>query len=586
MTTSSEDVLLQVGQVRYKKGDGTLYVMNERIAWMLDNRDTVSLSHMYSDIKTQKISPDGKAKIQLQLVLRDNTSTTFHFVNKSGVESQIEDRNKVKDWLQRLLPDFKNKLDKELEDKAQVLKSNAKLLQLYHDLVKTNVITPEEFWSQYVPEYTVKNTNQSQEIGVNGAFLADIKPQTDGCNGLKYNLTHDIIKSIFKTYPAVKKKFSENVPNKMTEQDFWTKFFQSHYFHRDRINAGTKDLFTECAKIDDQELKKDIQCGINDPLVDITSFIDKTIDAGYGCGNGDNDRVSGNNVHQSMIKRFNQHSIMVMKTSTVNNNNNKTIETINNTNNNIKNNGLNIGEKNKLTNVSFNNNEPKNKKLRIQEKLIYDDLDTSHDVNLSIGVPLNLTHVDRYLHGPIAGQVGGGSGSATTTATTTTTTSSSSEDVDNILEKLKNEAGDWLNGSNIPRSSMRSLLCPQTAVLVLGELTPGGLLMKGYREDHGAHVIPKELEKELRSVYVSILELLKKFWKCFPPTTPQLEANAVKMHETLSHFHTLILNPFEVRVQQNFSASVNQNLTHHLNQLLNTAYRKFAVWQQRKMQHR
>ena len=51
MTTSSEDVLMQVGQVRYKKGDGTLYIMNERIAWMIDNRDTVSVSHKYADIK-------------------------------------------------------------------------------------------------------------------------------------------------------------------------------------------------------------------------------------------------------------------------------------------------------------------------------------------------------------------------------------------------------------------------------------------------------------------------------------------------------------------------------------------------------
>lgn len=51
MTTSIEDVLMQVSQVRYKKGDGTLYVMNERIAWMLDNRDTVSVSHKYADIK-------------------------------------------------------------------------------------------------------------------------------------------------------------------------------------------------------------------------------------------------------------------------------------------------------------------------------------------------------------------------------------------------------------------------------------------------------------------------------------------------------------------------------------------------------
>lgn len=53
MTTSSEDVLLQMGGVRYKKGDGTLYVMNERIAWMVENRDKVAVSHKYQDIKSK-----------------------------------------------------------------------------------------------------------------------------------------------------------------------------------------------------------------------------------------------------------------------------------------------------------------------------------------------------------------------------------------------------------------------------------------------------------------------------------------------------------------------------------------------------
>lgn len=47
MTTSSEDVLLQMGEVRFKKGDGTLYVMNERIAWMVEHRDTVAVSHKF-----------------------------------------------------------------------------------------------------------------------------------------------------------------------------------------------------------------------------------------------------------------------------------------------------------------------------------------------------------------------------------------------------------------------------------------------------------------------------------------------------------------------------------------------------------
>lgn len=38
------------------------------------------------------------------------------------------------------------------------------------------------------------------------ASQADIRPQTDGCNGLRYNLTADIIESIFRTYPAGKQE--------------------------------------------------------------------------------------------------------------------------------------------------------------------------------------------------------------------------------------------------------------------------------------------------------------------------------------------------------------------------------------------
>ncbi len=48
-----------------------------------------------------------------------------------------------------------------------------------------------------------------------GSFLSEIKPQADGANGIRYNLTPDITESIFKTYPAVKKKHMENVPSKL-----------------------------------------------------------------------------------------------------------------------------------------------------------------------------------------------------------------------------------------------------------------------------------------------------------------------------------------------------------------------------------
>lgn len=68
-------------------------------------------------ILVQKISPEGKQKVQLQVVLHDGNSTTFHFVNKAGVPAQIQDRDKVKELLQQLLPNFKRKVDKELEEK-------------------------------------------------------------------------------------------------------------------------------------------------------------------------------------------------------------------------------------------------------------------------------------------------------------------------------------------------------------------------------------------------------------------------------------------------------------------------------------
>lgn len=561
MTKRSEDVLLQMGEVRYKKGDGTLYVMNERIAWMAENRDKVTVSHHFQDIKMQKISPDGKQKVQLQLVMHDGNSTTFHFVNRNGVKAQIDDRDQVKELLQKLLPNFKRKVDKELEDKNKILTENPNLLQMYKDLVITQVLTSEEFWATHAKQYTTQQNAHKQDIGVSAAFLADIKPQTDGANGLKYNLTADVIECIFKTFPAVKKKHDENVPTKIKEQDFWKKFFQSHYFHRDRINAGTKDIFSECGKIDEQILEKAVAKSAGDVLLDIRNFGDNTLDEGFGGAVREKNGInSGNAIHQSMIKRFNQHSTMVLNTCL--NSLNTSIDATNgktNTNNNVEN--------DKQLSIDVDGNDaPEAKRARIEEKIRYDDLEDedSTDMEKTKVTELNLVKVDRYLHGPLP--------SVLHINDLTDEIHSMDETQNQILKSL-----DMWN----MRTPQKVLVNPKAAVNALGELSPGGALMRGFQEQSLSQLVPPNIEKELRNLYLALSELLHHFWNSFPPTTLELETKFIRMHEALQRFAQAKLAPFEETVMREASP-IGVSITKHINQLLRIALRKFTTWQERK----
>lgn len=563
MATRSEDVLLQMGAVRYKKGDGTLYVMDERIAWMAENRDKVTVSHRFEDIKMQKISPEGKPKVQLQLVMNDDNNTTFHFVNQNGIRAQVEDRDKVKDLLQRLLPNFKVKVDKDLQEKNRILSENPHLLQMYKDLVITEVLTSAEFWTTHAKKYT-QQLNEKQDIGVSAAFLAEIKPQTDGCNGLKYNLTADVIECIFKTYPAVKKKHMEHVPAKMSESEFWTKFFQSHYFHRDRILGGTKDIFTECGKIDDKSLKEAVNKSAGDILLDLRQFQDNSLEEGFGGAVSDKSGVnSGNIVHQNMVKRFNQHSMMVLNTCQ------KTNEQ--NTNGNVSQPNDKSEQQSQDMVDASTDNEPQKKRARIMEKIRLDDLVTDgsseavngNTSNAQTASELSLQKIERYLHGPVPDTI----------------TTDGNENLNNMevtQAQILKSTDVWGN-----RTPQKLLINPKAAVNALGELTPGGALMRGFQEQSLSQLVPPSIEKELRNLYLALSELLRHFWRSFPPTTPELEAKVDRMYEALQRFADVKLVPFEENVMREAS-TIGSSITQHLNLLLRTAAHKYSTWQERK----
>lgn len=62
-----------------------------------------------------------------------------------------------------------------------------------------------------------------------------------------------------------------------------------------------------------------------------------------------------------------------------------------------------------------------------------------------------------------------------------------------------------------------------------------------------AELVPANFQRDLRHLYFSLLELLKHFWSCFPPTTEELESKLQRMHDTLQRFKMAKLVPFEVR---------------------------------------
>ncbi|XP_056128555.1 general transcription factor IIH subunit 1 [Rhinichthys klamathensis goyatoka] len=546
MASLSEEVLLVVKRVRQRKQDGTLYLMAERIAWGPEGKDRFSVSHLYADIRCQKISPDGKAKIQLQLVLHTGESSTFHFANES---TALKDRDAIKELLQQLLPKFKKKANKELEEKNRMLQEDPVLFQLYKDLVVSQVISAEEFWANRMSLNSVEHSlanNKQQEVGISAAFLADIRPQTDGCNGLRYNLTSDIIESIFRTYPTVKQKYAENVPHNMTEKEFWTRFFQSHYFHRDRINTGQQDIFSECAKQDEKGQKSMVNQGVKNPMVDLLSLEDKSLDEGYGTAKVPTSSNTSNkslreNSNSAIIKRFNHHSAMVLAAG-------------------LRRADAPSDQASETSSTDGNSRDsdffqPPLKKLKLQEAIEYDDLQ-GETVRKTIA--LNLKKSDRYSHGPTPLQ----SQHYTT-----------SQDIINSVSIIQQEMRNY-------KPRLTQVMSSSAASSAITALSPGGVLMLGGGQQTINQLVPTDVQGELKHLYTAAGELLRHFWSCFPVSTPFLEEKVVKMKSNLERFQLTKLRPFQEKIQRQY---LSTNLTGHLEEMLQAAYNKFQAWQTRRM---
>ena len=475
-----ENVILEVKSTKFKKENGTLFVTINRIVWThVDRPSAPTVQYEYSQIKAQRISPDSAPKVRLQLVLHDDTTITFHF-NNPVAEYQKAERERVKELLVQLLQKSKTnsakeepskkKLSKELEVKQKILQGSEEMFIMYKTLVSGGIITAEDFWTiPKAAELLSAEQDLQQPSGVTSAFMSEARPEVDGCNSIQYNLTPDIIQSIFHTYPMIKRRHQEMVPDKITEKDFWTKFFQSQYFHKDKNNAtnGSKnDLFLNLA-VEDEEtyLQKLLLCD-RDPLLDISESNNFLNSEGYGVMQADNSNAGS----KPLLRKYNHHSFMICQNFA-------------------------------KTDLDNQKSADLVKREQLKEVTLQTDLET---LSGQASVPLKLSKPTISGSGANSTQV-------------------SSVEAAYALEKTKAEI------KNFTLSRMHEAISPQTALQTMLEITnsvssnhfsklpkPGSNLME-----------------EVRLCYLNASQILCHFWMCFPVTNPVLEEKINRMAESI-----------------------------------------------------
>ena len=391
---------------------------------------------------------------------------------------------------------------------------------MYKDLVITGLVTAEDFWSKYVDYEKLIESTKKQKIGVSGSFLSNIRPEAGENGGVIYKLNTDTIMSILRTYPAVREKYEQNVPTgNMSDGDFWRTYFQSHYFNMHSMQPSReRDLFSDCVRHDDEKLLDEAERASHKTLPVIAPETDDAAEIGYGVNENVMEREKKHDANRTLIKRFNFHSTMILKSAL---------------------------ESEADVELDEENVTKKFKPDDNVEELQTAKADSSQ--------PLKLVHPDRYLRAPTIDRM---QKNAINTSPA-------------LFDQLKRDIDQWHVDTELTFNS-------RLAHKIVSELSPGGALMQGTTTQTLSQLVPQPIQEEMQTIYVSLSELLRHFWSSFPPSSPQIEEKIHRVFETIERFREKQVAPFREKVSTD--ALTDFHLAGHMDDLIKTAAEKYAAW--------
>lgn len=209
----------------------------------------------------------------------------------------------------------------EIKQRAALLAAHATLKRQHTEMVTDGLISEEDFWASR-RHLLANEASKRQRTAKTSAILTDLSGDTDAGNVVKYNLNAEVIHQIFIQYPAVHVAYEAQVPDKMSETEFWGAFFKSKYFHRDR-KAGHEDMFTKYEEERERDVAQRVAVdprAVVDPLVDLTATdgdfsalqraLTKRTQQPGGSGSTGKDDTS-----RITIAKFNRHGAYVLDPS-------------------------------------------------------------------------------------------------------------------------------------------------------------------------------------------------------------------------------------------------------------------------------
>ncbi|KAK7005731.1 hypothetical protein R3P38DRAFT_3039285 [Favolaschia claudopus] len=359
-----------------------------------------------------------------------------------------------------------------------ILMSDPELGALHRELVAmSGQLSEAEFWEGREHLLLSLAASESQAKGKSGQM---VEPRPETVDGeTKYVMTPQMIRDLFDEYPPIAKAHLENVPAKMSETEFWQRYFKSKLYHAHR--ASIRSTAVQHVVQDDPILDKYLE-KIDDELEPrrqrnerVELFVD------LGATKEDHDET-GNEKDVTMIagrqrgalpliRKFNEHS-------------------------------------ERLLNSALGEVPPAKRQKLTTDDYGQIDIDDLHDGESSAGIVLEMQDRQRYFEGGI-------SNSSLSVAP--------SRQVPVDIKTLIRQAKVSINDSQMNLAQLKiDKQAGDTALLSMTKNVAARLDVKSRKND-----IPDALFRQMTICQAATNEFLRQFWSSMYPPAAEMQVVAV-----------------------------------------------------------